>query len=140
MRTRSGISFFSHPDEIVDLSRSCCSLGCTSLHPLGTPLQVAFDTLRPLFNQLLKFLPFSASSPSCTCGSSDLSCGSSRRCSPSSGASGWFFSTQPWPPSVTPSEASSDPLPGLFSPPEQPDNPLQKIQRRSHGKTSRLIV
>merc|ERR1712110_314815 len=54
-------------------------------------------------------------SPSCTCGLSDRSCGSSRRCSPSSVASGWFFSTRPSPRSVMQSGASSGPLQGLFS-------------------------
>merc|ERR1712088_1142880 len=70
----------------------------------------------------------SASSPSCTCGLSDRSCESSRRCLPSSVASGWFFSTQPSPRSVTQSGASSGRLPGLFSPPEQlcGHNPVQE--------------
>ena len=74
----------------------------------------------------------SASSPSCTCGLSDRSCGSSRRCSPSSVASGWFFSTQPSPRSVTQSGASSGRLPGLFSPPEQlcGHNPVRKMNFR----------
>merc|ERR1719458_2315866 len=61
----------------------------------------------------------SASSPSCTCGSSDRSCGSLRRCSPSSAASGSFSSTQPLPPYVTQLEASSGRLPGSFNPPER---------------------
>merc|ERR1712083_654760 len=91
----------------------------------------------------------SASSPSCTSGSSAPSCGSSRPCSPSSAGSGLFYSTPPLRPSVTLSGESSRRLPGLFNPPEQivfgllilsrQSGAENEIQRRSHVKTLRLM-
>ena len=91
----------------------------------------------------------SASSPSCTSGSSAPSCGSSRPCSPSSVGSGLFSSTPPLRPSVTLSGESSRRLPGLFNPPEQivfgllilsrQSGAENEIQRRSHEKTLRLM-
>merc|ERR1712203_462698 len=92
---------------------------------------------------------FSASSRSCTSGSSAPSCGSSRPCSRSSVGSGLFSSTPPLRLSVTLSGESSRRPPGLFNPPEQivfgllilsrQPGAENEIQRRSHEKTLRLM-
>ena len=107
------------------------------LHPSqssGVSSSGSFHTFYPI-QPVSEITPSSASSPSCTCGLSDRSCGSLRRCSPSSVASGWFFSTRPSPRSVTQSGASSGPLQGLFSPPEQQLSSAEKeFQRRSQTR------
>ena len=105
----------------------------------------SFIQLKQLFNSPCS----SASSRSCTSGSSAPSCGSSRPCSPSSAGSGLFSSTPPLRLSVTLSGESSRRLPGLFNPPEQivfgllilsrQSGAENEIQRRSHEKTLRLM-
>ena len=88
----SGVSYSGSFDTFYPIPPASEITPCSVLthliqfHPLLKLPHVQF------WHILSNWMSFcSAYSPSCTCGSSGRSCGSSRPCLPSSVASGWFF-------------------------------------------------